>query len=141
VFELLQKEPIGAYSHECQGTPDGVGYAWRHYASELPALHTSDDFNFRPHYDAGAGRYFGSRGEYAAWQKSQEHADGSVPEPMEGKRANAFYEEGLHACHINKQVEVDEKAEKEAFRKAWDESERDLRKCDALGVKPPGLDD
>lgn len=121
--------------------PTGKMYAFRHHAGETIKTHTQGDYQFTPHFDAGAGRSFGSKAEYKAWQRANTDADGAMPEPVAGRRKVAMYEEAAHACEVNQQVQIDEKAQREALGKAYDAAHRELAACQAIGVKAPSLDD
>lgn len=144
VWEMYRQRidgfPKSPFKNRCLECGE-IAFSRRHHAGEVPATHTGGSFHFQEHFDAGAGRRFGTKAEYTAWQRANTDADGCAPEPLQGRRKVAHYEEALHACHINKQVEVDEKAERVAFGKAWDAAHKDLAACEAMGVKPPSLDD
>ena len=127
--------------HACPRAGGALRYMDRDLGSEVSKTHTQGTYQFTPHFDAGAGRSFASKAEYAAWQRANTDGDDAVPEPLQGKRKVAMYEEALHASHINQQVQIDEKAERAALGKAYDAAHDELAACDRLGVKPPSLDD
>ncbi len=116
------------------------GVALRHHASELPAAHTDGEYHFRPHYDAAAGEFFDLRSQERAFQERHRWADGSIPEPIEGKRKKAFVEEALHANAINKQPHFDEKAFSAELLRCHDETHAELSKRSAMGLGPPPIE-
>lgn len=141
VIERLVRgyNPPSEIRHECTDTI--LNCAVRYVPAEIPKTHTQGDYQFTQHYDAGAGRSFASKAEYTAWQRANTDADGAMPEPVAGRRKVAMYEEAAHACEVNQQVQINEKAQREALGKAYDAAHRELAACQAMGVKAPSLDD
>lgn len=143
VFERLVRgyRAPKTHVHACPAHNGHRMGAVRYLAGEVPVAHTQGDYHFSPHFDLGAGRSFASNAEYKAWQRANTDADGAMPEPVAGRRKVAMYEEAAHACEVNQQVQIDEKAQRQALGKAYDAAHRELAACQAMGVKAPSLDD